>query len=483
MSRKDPSVDSKQIYKRLLSISMEHWPVFLLAALAMVVFAASDTGFAFLIKNLTDIVEAGDDLTAQQEQIKKWLPLGVLVLFLLRGAFGFLSSYGMGWIGQRAVLTLRGEVFEKYLTLPTNFFDRSSAGELLSKIIYDISQISEAASTVLVVLIRDTLTITGLVIFMIYLSPTLSGLVLVIAPLIALMVRFMAGIFRRHNTRIQSSVGSVTRIGEEALQGHKIIKIFNGQDYESSRFREANYKNFRLNMRLIATKAGGDGVTVLITAFGVAGVIYIVTQLTLSIGDVTGFLSAMVLLMAPLKRLTNLNASMQKGIAAGASIFGVLDLDSERDTGEKDAAGVQGTVEFRDVGFAYTADKGAVLSNVSFSVEAGNTLAIVGRSGSGKSTLVGLLPRFYDIDSGQICLDGTPVDEFTLGSLRSQISLVSQEVTLFNDTIANNIAYGGLSGASREDVEQAARVAHVAEFVSELPDGLDTVVGDRGLLL
>ena len=483
MSQAAAKASTVAVYRRLLRSSSQFWPVFAGAAIAMVVYAACDTGFAYLIKLLTSVVSAGESPTPREQFIARWLPAGVLVLFVVRGVSQFLSTYSMAWIARQTIKRLRGQVFEKYLSLPTSFFDRSATGDLLSRLTFNIEQIAEAASSVLLVLIRDSLTIVGLIIFMVFQSPTLSLLILLLAPPITLLIRYLSGLFRQHSLRIQSSMGSVTRIADEALQGHKVIKIFNGQDYEARRFGTANEMNRRMNMRLITTKSGGDAVTVLLTAIGVAGVVFFVNQISIQTDQVNGFLAAMLLLMAPMKRLTNLNVGVQRGMAAGESIFEILDYDSELDTGLVSPANIKGTVEYRDVNFTYAAEKGLVLRNINLSVPAGQSLAIVGRSGSGKSTLVGLLPRFYAPDSGQILIDDVPIQDYSLQGLRQQISLVSQEVTLFNDTIANNIAYGSLSEVSAGRLEQAVQAAHVDEFLRDLPDGLKTTVGDRGVLL
>ena len=483
MSQPTAKTGTVAVYRRLLRTSSRLWPVFVGAALAMLVYAACDTGFAYLIKLLTGVVSAGKDITPGEQIIARWLPVGVIFLFVVRGVTGFLSTYSMTWIARQTIMRLRGQVFEKYLSLPTSYFDHRATGDMLSRLTFNVEQIAEAASTTLLVLVRDSLTIVGLIIFMIFQSPILSLLVLLVAPPITLLIRFLSGLFRRHSLRIQSSMGNVTRIADEALQGHKVIKIFSGQDYEARRFETANEMNRRMNMRLVTTKAAGDAVTVFLTAIGVAGVVFFINQLSMQMDQVTGFLSAMVLLMAPMKRLTNLNVGLQRGMAAGESIFEVLDHGSERDTGKVSPANIKGKVDYRDVNFTYAVEKGSVLRNINLSVPAGQSLAIVGRSGSGKSTLVGLLPRFYDPGSGLILIDDLPIQEYSLLGLRQQISLVSQEVTLFNDTIANNIAYGGLSGVSRERVEQAVRASHVEEFLRDLPDGLETIVGDRGVLL
>ena len=415
--------------------------------------------------------------------MRRWLPVGVLILFLVRGLANFFSTYGMGWIARTAVKTIRGMVFQRYLELPTRFFDQHSSGQLLSKLTYDVSQIADSAANVIIVIFKDSLTIIFLVGYMLYLSPQLAVFIFVVAPIIALIVRFLGGLFRRHNLKIQAAVGNITRIAEEALQAHKIIKIFGGRDYENARFDEANERNRRMEMRLLATRAAGDGVTVFITAFGVAGVIFLIGIIEIDVASVAGFITAMVLLMAPLKRLTNVNASVQRGIAAGESLFRIIDEEAERDTGSLAPTTIDGKVEFRGVNFSYSRSKGPVLTDIDISVAPGETIAIVGRSGSGKSTLVGLLPRFYDPQSGAILIDDKPSEEYSLAGLRRFVSLVSQEVTLFNDTIAANIAYGALAETSPAAIREAAHAAYVDEFTDQLPDKLETMVGDRGVLL
>jgi subfamily B ATP-binding cassette protein MsbA len=480
-------LNAGQIYRRLLGYCLPHWRVFLVAALGMAVYAATDTGFAYLINKLIGAIGAPPAAEEPyQELIRRWLPLGILLLFLVRGTGEFAATYGIGWIGRQIIKKLRGEVFTKFLDLPTRFFDTTVAGMQLSKLTFNIEQVADATSNVVTVLIRDSLTTVGLIGYMIYLSPVLTAFVFVAAPVLAVLIRTLARMFRRHSTRIQESMGDLTRITTEVLQSHRIIKIFNGQEYEAQRFETANENNRRMNMRLFATKAIGDGITVFLAAVGLAGVVYVATQDSvrnaLDVGDFGGFIAALLLLMRPLKALTNVNAALQRGIAGGASVFRLLDEDGERDTGVLAPARVSGKVEFRNVSFGY-GDQGSVLHDIDLTVPAGQTLAIVGRSGSGKSSLVGLLPRFYDVGSGVILVDDQPLRDYSLSALRNQISLVSQEVVLFNDTIAGNIAYGTCQNAARADIEAAARAAHVDEFAAQLPDGLDTWVGDRGVLL
>ena len=358
---------------------------------------------------------------------------------------------------------------------------------LLSKLTYNIEQVAHCTSQVITILVRDTLTITGLVAYMFWVNLRLSLFILVVGPVIAILVRVVSHHFRRYSARIQTSMGNVTRAAEEVLEAHKVVKIFGGQDKENRDFEIVNEHNQRLNMKLTAAKGGSSPVIQFIAALGLAGVIYVATleagSEMITVGDFGSFLSAMLLMMTPLKRLTNVNAPLQQGIAAGQSIFELLDEPAEDEGGDLRLQRARGQVCYRDVSFVYQQDKGPVLRKVDLDVPAGQRLAIVGRSGSGKTTLVSLLPRFYDPSSGAILLDGADIRDYALADLRHQISLVSQEVKLFNDTIYNNIAYGAAADSPRAAVEAAAEAAHVMEFTDKLPEGLETIVGDRGVLL
>ncbi|MEJ2601817.1 MAG: lipid A export permease/ATP-binding protein MsbA [Gammaproteobacteria bacterium] len=478
------SVDSRglSVYRRLLGYTTEYRVVLILAGVAMAVSALVEAGIAMLMEPLMD-----ETLLARNERVASWMPIAFIAAFALRGIAGFGSEYGLGWIGRQIITRLRSETFDKYLVLPSSFFDSRSSGPLLSKMTYNIEMVAESATNVVTVLIRDTIKIVSLLAVMIYQSLMLTAFVALVVPLIAILIGFLSKTFRRYSQRIQNSVGDVTQVTEEAVQGHRVVKVFNGQDYERRRFGAANENNRRLNMKLVAAKAGGIAVTQMLFAVGVAGVVYVAGRQSLrgelTPGTFTAFMTAMVFLLDPLRRLTNMNAPLQRGIAAADSVFEVLDREAERDTGTYTAKRVEGRVEYRDVSFAYAEEKGIVLRDVNLSVEPGRTVAIVGRSGSGKSTLVSLLPRFYEPDAGQILLDGRSVEDYTLASLREQISLVSQDVVLFNDTIANNLAYGYAGTVSREKLEEAAAHAYVTEFVRDLPDGMETIVGDRGVLL
>lgn len=474
---------SWQIMRRLLSYSAKYWRLFIGVVICSVVFAATDTGFAYLIKTLTEIVQSSGELTEQQDFIKTWLPLGVLLLFFIRGIFGFLSSYGMSWIGMHVVLQLKSDVYDHYLLMPTAYFDQTTIGKLITKLNHQVNQISGAATTVIISAIKDTLTIVILVGYMTYLSPQLTALIFIVAPVIALVVRLLSTKFRDYARKIQDAVAEVNRIATETLQSQKIVKSFSGEDFESKRYLKALEKNKRLGLRRAVIGGVGNAVTVFTTALGVSLVIFFINRIEIDVPSVAGFITAMVLIMAPMKRLTGLNSTIQTAIAAGESLFALLDTPTEIDTGDYAPEKIDGRVEFQNVSFGYSEAHGSVLKGINLKVKPGESIAIVGRSGSGKSTLVSLLPRFYDPQEGQILIDDVPSTDYTLNGLRKHISIVSQDVTLFNDTILANIAYGGLAGIDKKMVEQAAYASNVEEFTRELPDGLNTLIGDRGVLL
>jgi len=468
------------VYRRLLAYARPYMAQFAAAVLAMGVYALSEAAFAYMVKPLLN-----EGFVERDQTVIKFLPLIIVAIFISRGIAGFVSTYGLTWIGRRVIKSMREDVFNHYLRLPNTFYDKSSAGHLLSRLTYNIEQVAEATTNVLTVLVRDTLSVIFLAGLMVYLNWRLALFMLFVGPLIAGLVGILSKIFRRYSARIQYSMGDVTRVAEEAVSGHRVVKVFNGQDYEADRFEQANEHNRKLHMKLASVTAGSVPVIQTIMAVGMAGIVYVATResMQINVGDFGSFLSAMLLLMAPMKRLTNINSSLQRGIAAGSSVFQVLDEPLEVDEGSVPIERARGDIEFRDLCFEYSKDKGSVLNHINLKVDAGTTCAIVGKSGSGKSTLVALLPRFYNPTEGCILLDGLDIRNYRLHDLREQISLVSQDITLFNDTIENNIAYGCREKVTRESIEAAASAARVMEFAAQLPQGLETMVGDRGVLL
>ncbi len=426
-------------------------------------------------------------MVAQNLEAARWMPVAFVAIFIARGISGFATEASLGYIGRSVISSLRRDVFRKFLTLPTRFFEERSMGPLLSRMTYNVEMVAESVTSVVTIAIRDVLTVMAAFGVMLLQSPKLTLFVAILFPLVASLVRVLGVAFRRYSNRIQDSVGEVTQVTEEIVTGNRVVRIFGGYEYEKDRLDEVDERNKKQNLKLIRVRSMGVAVTQTIFGFGVAGVIYMAGRESiagnLSPGQFISFFSAMMLMLQPVRRITNVNATLQRGVAAADSLFGVMDEDDEVDTGSIDAGRVNGDVEFRNVCFAYGDEAGAVLDGISVSVKAGESLAIVGHSGSGKSTLVSLLPRFYDADSGDILLDGTSIGDYTLKSLRDNISLVSQDVVLFNDTIANNLAYGELRQHSEEELLKAAEAARVLDFTKDLPDGLDTMVGDRGVLL
>jgi len=482
MTDETPSLAARMIYTRLLRYAAPHWRMFAVAVVAMLVFAATNTGFAALMQPMIDGSFVKRDPTSIQ-----MVPLMIIGLFLLRGLANFASAYCMAAVGRDVIHSLRREMFAKLLQLPTPFYDKTSSGDLLSKLIYDVEQVNQAATNALANVVRDGCTIIGLLIWMAYINWMLTVVFIVFGPPIAIGIATVNRRFRRISKRIQTSMADVTGVSEEAISGHRVVKIFGGQDYETRRFEVINDANRKLNMKLIAASAGSVGLIELIAATALAGIIYLATLPsvleTVTIGKFMSFIVAMMLLLPSIKRLTTVMPMVQRGIAAAESLFALLDTPSEIDRGVRTPERVQGAVQFKQLSFSYDSAKGDVLKDIDIDIAPGQCVAFVGRSGSGKSTLVNLLPRLYDVERGAILLDGTDIREFTLSALRDHIAWVGQDVVLFNDTIARNIAYGALGNVSEEAIVRAAEAAHAMEFIRRLPQGLDTLVGDNGMLL
>jgi subfamily B ATP-binding cassette protein MsbA len=487
MGRKDASraelrmpSGALQTYRRLLGYLRPHLGMFMIGVLGMTIFAATDAGWAAFVKFFLD----GTFVDRDPRMV--WLvPLVLVGLFMLRGVGDFLQTYCPGFVGRHIVKTLRGEIFDRYLSLPVSYFDRQTSGVLLSRLTYNTEQVAQAATDSVTVFIRDTLTIIALIGYLLYLNPKLTLYSLIVGPVIALLIRRVNQLFRRYSKRIQNSMGDVTRVAKEAIEAPRVVRVFNAQDYEASLFESVIEHNRRSHMKLMLTKGLSNPVVQTIAAIALASVLYLATvdaiEGGMSVGEFTSFIAALMLVTAPLRRLVNVAGPLQQGIAAAQSIFQILDTPAEPKGGQRHIGRSRGDVEYRDVRFRYDGVADEVLRGVSFRVAPGETVAIVGRSGSGKSTLVNLLPRFYDPTDGIVAVDGVDVRDYPLRELRSQMSLVSQDIVLFNDTIRSNIAFG--FPASDQEIDAAAAAARVLEFAEQMPAGLDTVVGDRGALL
>ncbi|SEP78818.1 ATP-binding cassette, subfamily B, MsbA [Ectothiorhodospira magna] len=476
-------IPGMEVYRRLLSHSLQYWPYLLVALVAMLVTAATEVGFAALMRPLMD----GSFVDRDPDAIR-WIPLAIIGIFFIRGVAEFLSNYTMKWVGRQVVKELRGRMFRHLLQMPVPYFDRHAGGQIISRLTYNVEQVAAASTDSITILIRDTVTVLGLLGWMLYLNWKLTLAVLIVAPAVAFAVDRVTRRFRKISRRIQASMGDVTHVAGEVMDGNRVVKIFGGEDYEQSRFDEINERNRRLHMKMVATQASNLPIIQFFVAIALALIVWIATHESLlqevSVGTFVSFITAMLLLLTPVRRLVNVNALLQKGIAAGQNIFGLLDEPLERDQGTLSLDRARGDIQLRDVSFSYDAAKGDVLRQINLDVAPGETVALVGRSGSGKTTLVNLLPRFYEPQQGQVLLDGVDIRQYRLADLRRQIAYVGQHVTLFNDTIANNIAYGSPVDPSDERrILAAAEAAQAMTFIRRLPEGLNTLVGDNGVLL
>ena len=470
--------NARAVYRRLFQYAKPHWKMFSIGALGAVIFSGTNAGMFWFIKEFLN-----ETFVSQNARMLWFVPVSIVVLFAVRSSGDYISNYFPGYVGRRVVKQLRAELFAKYMHLPVGYYDRISTGEMMSRLTYNIEMLADAATTSLVNLAKDSLSFLVAIGYLFYLNWQLAAVIMLLAPPLSWLLRKINQLFRRYSARIQASMGDITRVTKEGLDGQRVIKAFNAQDYEIRQFDEVNERNRRSYMRLIGTKAAGNPVVQVIASFGLAVVLYFavrqVIQGNVPIGDFVAFLVAIIGASQSLRSVTNGLGPMQQGIAAGAGVFEVLDLPNEPAGGTRPLTRASGEVEFRDVHFEYAAEKGIVLHGINIKVQPRTTLAIVGKSGSGKSTLVSLLPRFYDPQQGAVLFDGVDIREHSLTDIRNQVSIVSQDVVLFNDTIRNNIAFG-MTNVSAEAIEAAARAAYVLEFTQDLRDGLDTQVGDRG---
>ncbi len=482
--------DVAQTYRRLFRYVRPYRWVILPAIVATGIYAlVTGTIPLFMEDVLEQLQEAAlgalTDESVQSSPLRVPLLLGLA--FLIRGVMDFLTVYGLSWVGRSAVRDLRAELFAKFLRLPAPYFDRTATGDSVSRLTFNTEQVAEAISNAVVVLVRDTLLVIVMVIVMLSYNAQLTLILAFVGPAIAITISAMSRAFRRYSTRIQSSMGEVTRATEQAINGRRVIRMFGGQAHERDRFAAINQRNFRFNLKLAATRAAGDSLTQYAVVLGVLIIIYLASSGALSqpldSPEFMGFITAIGILLAPLKRIVNSNAALQRGVAAAESLFAVIDEPVEPEGGGRPIERAEGRIEYRQVSFTYAGSDDPVLSDIRFTAEPGTTTAFVGRSGSGKSTLVGLLPRLYEVTAGQILLDGRDIGEYRLDDLRRQVSYVGQDVILFDDTLSENIAYGALAGSPRADIERVAEAAYVMEFAGALPLGLDSPIGENGALL
>ncbi len=475
-------MSTRQIYPRLLRYTWRHKHWLGIAGIGMAGYAGADVALIYIIKPLLD-----GSIVDRDPFMIRWIPIFLLCLFLARGVAGFFSRYGMSWVANRVIFDVRSDIFSQYLRLPSTFFDVNSTGKTTAKLTYYTGQISGAATSAITIVVQDTLRIVGFIGLMFFMNWSLALITLIVGPIIAWMMTHVSKRFRRYSASIQQSMGEITHISEEVLTGQRVVKVFGGEERERESFQRINEYNRRMSMRKATTTAASVPIIQIIAAVAVAAVVSIALRDTgggvMSPGELAAFFGAMMGLMGPIKRLTSVNATIQAGMAAAGAIFDLIDEPGGADSGTRRVERAEGRIEVRGLYFRYPNTEADVLRDIAFDVEPGQTVAFVGRSGSGKSTLLSLLPRFYDATAGSINLDGWPIREYRLADLRQQISLVDQNVVLFNDTVARNIAYGVLGDADRAAVAHAAERAYAADFIEALPNGYDTLVGQNGIML
>jgi subfamily B ATP-binding cassette protein MsbA len=476
--------ESRTLYLRLLGYVRPHARMFALAIVGMILAAATEPLFPALIKPLLDGGFASRGAPVHSPAL---FALALVGIFVLRGILTFFSSYCLHWVGHRLVLDLRGAMFNRLVRLPARHFDDESSGVLLSKVAYDVGGVTASATTVLTVAVKDTIAVIGLLAWLFYLNWKLTLIALAIAPVLAWFVKALSRRLRRMARGAQSAMGDLVHVLEESIQGHKVVKIFGGQEYELNRFLRGARLLRGFYMRLVIPEALTTPVTHILASVALAVIVYIAMQESLAeratVGEFASFLTAMLMLLAPVKRLTELNAPLQRGLAAAESVFGMIDTPVEDDRGTVVLPRARGEVAYEKVSFIYPTRTEPALIDIDLHIRPGETVALVGGSGGGKTTLVNLLPRFYVPTSGRVLLDGHDIQTLTLESLRANIALVSQEIVLFNDSIYANIAYGAMSGAAEQKVIAAAEAAHAMSFIRELPEGLNTLIGESGLRL
>lgn len=469
--------DAKTHYLRLFGYAWRHWPMFVTSLLALSVYSATNTGFLAAIKVVTD-----QGFVHQNPAKLNTLPWMLFGLLAIRALASFLSDFCMRWVARRAVEQIRLDAFTRLMAFPVSFFDANSVGVVTSKLTYNTEQMASASTRVVVSAVRDSLTIIGMIAYMLYLNWHLTMVFAVMAPLIAFYLRKMTPKIRASGNAVQESVGDMTRILEESVSGQRVVKIFGGQDYENKRFAQAVGINRRMHIRLGRISGINSMVVELIAAAALSWVVFYAVG-KFSAGEFAAFIGAVMMLISPVKALTRMNEEIQVGVAAAQSVFGLMDEKPEQDQGTLVLQKAKGEIEFRQVTLRYDNAKRDALHQVSITVRPGEKVALVGRSGGGKSSLVSLLPRFYDLQHGEILLDGASIKQLSLASLRQQFALVSQEVVLFNDSVRNNIAYGVMREVSDAEIIAAAEAAYAWEFIQQLPKGLESEIGDRGVRL
>jgi subfamily B ATP-binding cassette protein MsbA len=476
------NLTSAQLYLRLLSYVKPYWRTFAISVIAMAITAATEPLLPALLKPMLD-----GTFVHKDDTVIKWAPILILVIFFVRGVSSFVGTYAIGWVGNKVVMVLREKMFHKLLTLPTRYFDDHATGNLISKLTFDVTQVTAAATNVVTVSIKDSIMIVGLLGWLFYLNWQLTLLSLIMLPIIAVLLKYINARLRNASRDSQRAMGDITQVIEESVAAHKVVKLFGGQQYESNRFSDqANWVR-RHTMKQAMAAAINVPIVQMIAAIALSVIVYLATVQSrtdeTTVGGFLSFIAAMLMLTAPIKRLTGVSEFLQRGLAASESVFELLDTPGEINNGKVAIGRAAGRIGFEHVSLSYQEDDRLALRDICLEIPAGQAVALVGASGGGKSTLANLVPRFYQPSSGRITLDGHDLADLTLASLRANIALVSQEVVLFNDTVAANIAYGQMREVPEAEIVAAAKAAHAMEFINEMPQGLNTLVGERGVKL
>ncbi|MGR8929488.1 MAG: lipid A export permease/ATP-binding protein MsbA [Gammaproteobacteria bacterium] len=458
---------------------LPYWRLFVISTIGFAIYAATEPAVVMIIQRIIDSFSGSNSSEIQ------YLPFLFILLFLVRGVGAFLGNYYLSRISGNVVHKLRLAIFNHYTRLSVQYFDSHNSGYMISRITNNIGEVTRATSDSVRSLVRESFTAIGLLWYLLYTNWQLSLVFLAIAPVVILMVRYVGRRLKRLSRNMQDTVGDLTHITSEMVSGNRIVKSFGGEDYERQRFKRSSLENRKQYRKMIMTMSLNNPLMQLLISFALAGMMYLALMImkSSSAGEFVGFFTAAFLLPKPIRQLSDANAEILRGIAAAETLFEVLDEPVETDQGDVEVERCQGRIEFRNLSFKYPTAETYALKNIDLTIKPGTTVALVGASGGGKSTLINLLPRFYDYIEGEILIDGVELKRFKLDSLRRQIALVTQHVTLFNTSVANNIAYGALQDAERSRIEQAAADAHAMDFINKMADGLDTEIGENGVKL
>jgi len=486
--------NSLNTYLRLISSIKPYWLSFTAGIIGTILATGTESAVTWAVKPFID-----HGLVARNTLLLKWLPLLIIIAIVVRATAYFISNYYITRVGRGIVMDFRCKIFSHLMRLPASFYDSEPSGKILSLITYNTEQVAGASTEALLTIMQEGFTLIGLVTVMLVLNWKLALFFMITAPAVSLVVRYTTRRLRTLSGNVQKTMGELTHIAEEGIDSYRVIRVFGGEDFEKQKFAQIAGLNRHREMKVVATNSLGTSLVQIIAALPIVAIVYIASlpSFSVSVGDFGAIVAAMMRILTPMRRLTKVNTEIQKGIAGAMSIFHLLDTDQEKDTGKVTIARVTGHIEYNNVSFNYSNmhnTRKKVLHNINFTIEPGQTVALVGRSGAGKSTIIGLLPRFYDLSprQGKILIDGIDIYQYQLATLRKQFALVSQNLTLFNDTIARNIAYGSLvtdsngdtaNSINEEKIIQAAEAAHIMDFIKQLPEGLNTMVGENGLLL